>query len=91
MHICIYEICGRSAGGGNGIVVVQVSYRLNIFGFLATAQLSQEQGGVSGNYGIQDQIMALQWVQKNIRNFSKKEFYSLIFYRAYTIYDHIFT
>jgi para-nitrobenzyl esterase len=59
-----------SAGGGNGIVVVQASYRLNIFGFLATTQLSQEQDGVSGNYGIQDQIMALQWVQKNIRNFS---------------------
>lgn len=66
MNVCMYV----SAGGGNGIVVVQASYRLNIFGFLATTQLSQEQDGVSGNYGIQDQILALQWVQKNIRNFS---------------------
>jgi len=53
-----------------GVVVVQVSYRLNIFGFLAISALSSEQG-TSGNYGTQDQIMALEWVQKNIASFSK--------------------
>jgi para-nitrobenzyl esterase len=58
------------AGNGEGIVVVEVSYRLNIFGFLASSELSQEQGGMSGNYGIQDQIRALQWTKDNIANFS---------------------
>ena len=56
------------AGNGEGIVVVEVGYRLNIIGFLAAAELSEEQGGVSGNYGIQDQILALKWVQDNRPN-----------------------
>ena len=59
------------AGNGDGIVVVQASYRLNIFGFLATSELSYEQNDHSGNYGIQDQIKALQWVRDNIAQFSK--------------------
>ena len=53
-----------------GLIVVEVSYRLNAFGFLATQELSTEQGGASGNYGILDQILALQWVQDNIANFN---------------------
>lgn len=59
------------AGDGEGIVVVQVSYRLNIFGFLAIRELSLEQGGHSGNYGIQDQILALLWVRSNIARFGE--------------------
>ncbi len=53
-----------------GIVVVTVNYRLNIFGFFAHPELSAEapyKG--SGNYGLLDQNMALQWVQKNIAAF----------------------
>lgn len=57
------------AGNGNGIIVVTVSYRLNIFGFFASKELSLEQGGHSGNYGILDQLAALEWVRDNIRNF----------------------
>lgn len=53
-----------------GILIVEINYRLNIFGFLATESLSEEQNGFSGNYGIQDQIFALRWVQENIINFS---------------------
>ena len=59
------------AGNGEGVIVVEVSYRLNMLGFLAFAELSREQGGVSGNYGIQDQVLGLQWVQENIAKFSK--------------------
>lgn len=55
---------------GQGLVVVEVAYRLNILGFLAATPLSNTQGGHSGNYGIQDQLMGLQWVQENIRNFN---------------------
>lgn len=53
-----------------GIVFVSINYRLGVFGFLAHDKLSKEsETGTSGNYGILDQIMALKWVQKNIREF----------------------
>lgn len=52
-----------------GIVLVAVQYRLGILGFLAHRQLAAEQGGASGNYGLMDQIAALQWVRDNIARF----------------------
>ncbi len=53
-----------------GIVVVTCNYRLNIFGFLAHPELSAEAPyKASGNYGLLDQLAALQWVQKNIATF----------------------
>lgn len=53
-----------------GIVAVTCNYRLNVFGFLAHPELSAEsayQG--SGNYGLLDQVAALQWVKRNIAAF----------------------
>ncbi len=48
-------------------VVVSVAYRLGALGYLAHPALSEESpDAVSGNYGILDQIAALQWVQRNI-------------------------
>jgi para-nitrobenzyl esterase len=52
-----------------GIVVVNLNYRVGSLGFMAHPDLSKEQGGGSGNYGIQDQIAALQWVRDNIKAF----------------------
>ncbi len=53
-----------------GIVVVSINYRLGVLGWLAHPELSQESpAGVSGNYGLLDQIEALQWVRRNIRSF----------------------
>jgi len=53
-----------------GIVVVSINYRLGIFGFYATPQLSAESPDHrSGNYGQLDQLAALDWVQKNIARF----------------------
>ena len=53
-----------------GLVVVTLNYRVGIFGFLATPELSQESGhGASGDYGLLDQIAALRWVQHNIAAF----------------------
>ena len=52
------------------IVVVTINYRLNVFGYFAHPELSSESPyGVSGNYGVTDQIAALKWVQDNIESF----------------------
>merc|ERR1712176_160845 len=48
-------------------VLVAMNYRLNIFGYLSLPELSAvDPRGVSGNYGITDQQLALHWVQENI-------------------------
>jgi len=53
-----------------GIVVVTPQYRLGIFSFFAYPELSRESAqGVSGNYGMQDLVEALKWVQSNISHF----------------------
>ena len=53
-----------------GVVIVSVEYRTGALGFMAHPELSKEnKEGHSGNYGILDQICALQWVQRNIANF----------------------
>jgi para-nitrobenzyl esterase len=51
-----------------GMTVVSLNYRLGVFGFFAHPQLRSE-GRLSGNFGIQDQMAALKWVQANIANF----------------------
>jgi len=56
--------------GAKDVVLVSINYRLGIFGFLAHPLLSAESPhGVSGNYGILDQIEALKWIKKNISQF----------------------
>jgi len=53
-----------------GLVVVVPNYRVGVMGFLAHPGLSKESPArVSGNYGILDQIAALQWVRDNIAAF----------------------
>ncbi|MFV0465438.1 MAG: carboxylesterase/lipase family protein [Lachnospiraceae bacterium] len=52
------------------VILVTINYRLNLFGFLAHPWLSEESPkGISGNYGIFDQIKALTWVYENIEFF----------------------
>lgn len=53
-----------------GVVVVTVAYRLGVLGFLAHPELTAEnEAGGSGNYGLMDQVAALQWVRDNIGAF----------------------
>ena len=67
---------GNSAGNDGselarkGVVLVSMNYRVGQMGFFAHPELSAENPeGVSGNYGILDQIAALEWIQENIAAF----------------------
>jgi para-nitrobenzyl esterase len=53
-----------------GVIVVTIAYRLGPLGFLAHPELTRESPHhSSGNYGLMDQIAALEWIQKNIAAF----------------------
>lgn len=53
-----------------GIVVVTMNYRLGVFGFLAHPELTASSPHhASGNYGLLDQVAALNWVKRNIAAF----------------------
>lgn len=52
-----------------GSIVVNINYRLGIFGWLAHRSLDWARGGKSGNLGLLDQQAALRWVQDNIERF----------------------
>ena len=55
----------------HGVVIVTINYRLGPFGFLAHPALTAEDPAypTSGNYGLEDQRAALEWVQRNIAAF----------------------
>ena len=52
-----------------GIVFVSINYRVGALGFMAHPELTKEGNGSSGNYGLMDQVVALQWVKENIAAF----------------------
>ena len=53
-----------------GMVAVSVNYRTNVFGFFSHPELTEESPHhASGNYGLLDQVAALQWVERNIAAF----------------------
>jgi para-nitrobenzyl esterase len=62
---------GRRLAEETGVIVVAPNYRLGPFGFLAHTALAAEDPAhpVSGNYGLLDQRLALQWVRDNIASF----------------------
>jgi para-nitrobenzyl esterase len=52
-----------------GVVLVNINYRMGVFGFLASEDLRREGDGAAGNYGLMDMVAALKWVQGNIAGF----------------------
>lgn len=52
------------------VIVVNMAYRLGVFGFYADEELADEsKNHTTGNYGLLDQIKALEWVRDNIKAF----------------------
>ncbi|XDG01062.1 hypothetical protein ABKA04_000677 [Annulohypoxylon sp. FPYF3050] len=76
LPVKVWVYGGSNEGGGvsdatyNGCfsaqdsIIVSVNYRLGPLGFLALEDL-----GLTGNYALQDQLLALRWVKENIANF----------------------
>ncbi len=61
---------GRVFAETRGVVLVSINYRLGTFGFFAHPALDAEDPrGVSGNQGLMDQRLALEWVRDNIASF----------------------
>ena len=53
-----------------GIIVVNMAYRLGVFGFYADEQLVNEsKNSTTGNYGLLDVICSLNWIKNNIEYF----------------------
>ena len=53
-----------------GIVYCSIEYRMGAFGFMSHPELREESDyGMSGNYGIMDQVCALRWIHDNIAAF----------------------
>lgn len=61
-HIKGYEYAKR------GIIFVAMNYRLNAFGFCSHPDLTDEKGRC-GNFGLYDQIAAVEWIRNNISAF----------------------
>jgi para-nitrobenzyl esterase len=64
--VSLYD--GMELAAKHDVVLVSVNHRLNIFGFLYLADLSEKYAH-SGNAGMQDLVLALEWVRDNISNF----------------------
>jgi para-nitrobenzyl esterase len=60
---------GGESVARHGALFVNFNYRVGALGFMAHPELTREQGGHSGNYGLLDQLAALRWVKANIAHF----------------------
>lgn len=63
-------VCGSAASFGpdyfldEDVIAVSLNYRVGPLGFLST-----EDKNCPGNFGLKDQVLALKWVQENIKQF----------------------
>ena len=55
---------GKALAAYGDVIVASFNYRVGSFGFLSTGD-----GIIKGNFGMKDQVMALQWIQDNIASF----------------------
>lgn len=58
------EYFGNKLASSRNVIIVSLNYRLGALGFLVSTA-----DGLYGNYGLDDQKTAIQWVKKNIIHF----------------------
>ncbi|KAM0746159.1 alpha/beta-hydrolase [Meredithblackwellia eburnea MCA 4105] len=64
------QLVRDAEAAGKPIIVVTVTYRVNILGWLSHPDLSASDPlGCSGNWGWYDQLACLRWIQSNIHLF----------------------
>lgn len=66
-NFSVYD--GQGLAGKHDVVFVGVNHRLNIFGYLYPVDIGGEKYAHSGNVGMQDIVLALEWVRENIEAF----------------------
>eukprot|EP00795_Rhopilema_esculentum_P011311 gene11311-21501_t len=59
-----HQYNGEALAALHDVVVVTINYRLGILGFYSIPDTE-----LTGNYGLQDQILALKWVKEHISDF----------------------
>lgn len=65
-----YDNFNGEAMAKKGVIMVTIAYRLGIFGYLALDELANESANhTTGNYGLLDQVKALEWVHNNAAYF----------------------
>ena len=65
-----YEDYNGEEMAKKGVIMITIQYRLGVFGYFAHEELAKESlNGTTGNYGLLDQIKALEWVNKNAEYF----------------------
>ncbi len=61
---------GRRLAERGELVFVSIQYRVGAFGFFSHPQLAGDnERGATGNWGLMDQLAALEWIQRNIAAF----------------------
>jgi para-nitrobenzyl esterase len=60
---------GANLARKQDVVVVGINHRLNVFGYLYLGELGGEKYADSGNVGMLDIVLALEWVRDNIAHF----------------------
>ncbi len=69
-----YEDYNGESMAKTGVIMITIQYRLGVFGYFAHPDLKKEAQNetghaTTGNYGLLDQVFALNWINENAANF----------------------